>query len=93
MWRGGQDKSQLKSRLILEAIFQAELDQPRRNGSRLDFSKARGSYGAAGVLELRVVKCVEKFGTELKRRPFVQAADSRTFSQRQIKIGLMRSPE
>jgi hypothetical protein len=50
-------KVNFQSRLILEAIFKAELDQPWRHGSRLDFSKAPGSSGAAGILALRVVLC------------------------------------
>src|SRR5437879_2732253 len=106
MWRGGQNKSQLRSRLILEAIFQTELDQPRCNGSGLDFSEASvynwlirdwvdgvAGEGRAWIGKLRMVEGIVEVGAKFQSSRFTQASDLGRFNQSHIKVGLMWSAE
>src|ERR1700730_14601105 len=76
---------------ILEKIFQAELDQPRRHrGLRNDAEVCR-SQSSAGIAELWVVQRIVELHPESKLCAFPKAPDRGRLADREIRIELSRS--
>src|SRR5579884_1612308 len=77
----------------LEEVFQAELDQPGRDGGLGDDAEICGAEVCARVGELRMIESVIELGPKSELAIFAQAAHGRDFSDGDVGIELPRAGE